>query len=94
MLNRVEEEIPSASDVAKADDIEHQEITESATKSMENLITQFEGQETLPMRGSLKVEVVKRVQLEESIKKEKCKLKEIRDYPEVYDNGIQEDIKK
>ena len=45
----MEEEIPSTSDVAKADDIEHQEITESATKSMENLITQFEGQETLPM---------------------------------------------
>ena len=63
----------SASDLAKADDIELQEITENATKSMEDLITQFEGQETLPMhellrldkqlrciRGSLDVEVAKR----------------------------------
>ena len=57
---------------------------------MEDLITQFEGQETLPMhkllgldkqlrsiRGSLKVEVAKKVQLEESIEKEKHKLKEL-----------------
>ena len=34
MLNEVEEEIPSASDVDKAGDIEHQEIV----KSMEDLI--------------------------------------------------------
>ena len=87
MLNR---ELPSASDVAKADDIEPQEITESPTKSTEDLIAQFEGQEMLSMcklfgldkqlrsiRGSLKVEMAKKVQLEESIKKEKCKLQEI-----------------
>ena len=47
---------------------------ENATKSMEDLMTQFEGQETLPMhkllgldkqlrsiRGSLKVEVAKKI---------------------------------
>ena len=107
MLNRVEEELPSASDVAKADDIELHEITENAMKSMEDLIAQFEGQETLPMhellgldkqlrsfRGSLKVEVAKKVQLEESIKKEKCKLEEFREHPGVYDIGIREDIMK
>ena len=91
MLNRVEEEeLPSASDVAKADDIEIQEITENAMKSTEDLIAQFEGQETLPthellgldkqlrsIRGFLKVEVAKKVQLEGSIKKEKCKLEEL-----------------
>ena len=68
---------------------------------MEDLIAQFEGQEMLPMRellgldkqlrsirGSLKVEVAKRVQLEESIKKEKLKLEEIQEYPGVYDDGI------
>ena len=49
MLTRVEEELPSASDIAKADDIELQEITESTTKSMENLIAQFEGEEMSPM---------------------------------------------
>ena len=90
MLNKVKEELPSASDVGKADDIELQEITENVMKSMEDLITQFEGEETLPMhellgldkqlrsiRGLLKVEVAKKVQLEESIKKEKCKLEEL-----------------
>ena len=84
MLNRVEEELPSASEVAKADDIELQEIV----KSTEDSIAQ--GQETLPMcellgldkqlrsiNGLLKVEVAKRVQLEESIKREKCKLEEL-----------------
>ena len=49
MLNNVEEEVPSASDVAKADDMALQEITKNVTKSTEDLITQFEGQETLPM---------------------------------------------
>ena len=86
MLNRVKEELPSASDIAKADDIELQEIA----RSTEDLTAQFEGQETLPMRellgldkqlrgirGSLKVEVAKKVQLEESLKKEKRKLEEL-----------------
>ena len=102
-LNRVEEELPSASDVAKADGIELQEIT----KSTEDLIAQFEGQETLPMhkllgldkqlrstRGSLKMEVAKKILLEKSIKKENRKLKEFRNYHGVYNNGIQEDIIK
>ena len=76
VLNKAEEELLSTSDIAKADEIELQEIA----KSMENLISQmsqtddsFEGEETLPMRellgldkqlrsirGSLKVEVAKR----------------------------------
>ena len=38
MLNRVKEELPSESDITKADDIELQEIA----KSMEDLISQFE----------------------------------------------------
>ena len=40
------------------------------------------------------MEVAKKVQLEETIKKEKRKLEEIRDYPGVYDDGIREDIMK
>ena len=84
MLNKVKEEMHFESDTTKADDIELQEITENASKSAEDLITQFEGQEMLPMRellgldkqlrsirGSLKVEVAKKVQLEENIEKEK-----------------------
>ena len=41
MLNRVEEEMPSVSDIAKADDIELQEITENAARSTQNLIKQL-----------------------------------------------------
>ena len=77
MLNRVEEELPSASHITKADnDIKLRELTERATKSMENLIVQLKGEfsKDLPMcellgldkrlrgiRGSLKVEVAKKV---------------------------------
>ena len=38
--------------------------------------------------------MAKKVQLEESIKKEKCKLKELRKHPGMYDDGIREDIMK
>ena len=86
MLNLVEEEIPSASDVDKAGDTELQEIA----KSTEDLIFQIKDVQTdteelfeHPLRellglnaqvrsiqGSLKVEVAKKVQLEECITKE------------------------
>ena len=46
MLNRGEEELPSASDITKADDIELQEITENASKSMENLISQMKNDQS------------------------------------------------
>ena len=107
MLSKVKEELPSESDITKVDDIEPQEITENALKSMEDLITQFEGQEMLPMRellgldkqprsirGLLKMEVAKKVQLEENIKKGKHKFKEFQDYPRVYDDAMREDIMK
>ena len=108
MLNRVQEEMPSLSDIAKADDVELQETMENAARSMKNLIEQLKGEssEDLPMhellgldkqlrsiRGSLKAEVAKQVQLEEKIKQEKRRLKEILDNPE-YDDGIREDIRK
>ena len=72
-LNKAKEELPSTSDVAKADDIELQKIKEIASRSMENVIVQLEGKfsDDLPMqellgldkhlrsiKGSLKVEVV------------------------------------
>ena len=88
ILNKTKEEIPSTSDTTKADDTELQEITENAIKSTDDLITQFKGEEKLPMhellgldkqlksiRGSLKVEVAKIVQLEEQIKKEGASLR-------------------
>ena len=84
-LNKAEEEMPCTTDVAKANDIELQEITENAARSMENLIEQLkvEFSEDLPMqellgldkqlrsiRGSLKVEVAQKFSWKkESIKK-------------------------
>ena len=41
MLNKAAEELPSASDITKVDDIELQEIAEKALKSMEDLISQL-----------------------------------------------------
>ena len=46
------------------------------------------------IRGSLKVEVAKKVQLEERIAKEHRKLEEFREYPGVYDDVMREDITK
>ena len=103
MLNKVEEEIPSASDVDKAGDKELQEIA----KSMEDLILQIKDvktdtdelfehplQELLGLdtqlrsiRGSLKVEVAKKVQLQERIAKERRKHEEFREYPGFYDDA-------
>ena len=37
MLNKAQEELPSASDVGKADEIELEEIVENASRSIENL---------------------------------------------------------
>ena len=51
ILNRVDEELSSMSDIARPYDIELQEITENVARSMENLIEQLEGEssEALPM---------------------------------------------
>ena len=46
------------------------------------------------IRGSLKVEVAKKLELEEHIAKEHRKLKEFREYPRVYDDAMREDITK
>ena len=110
MLIEVEEEIPSASDVDKADDIDLQEIA----KSMEDSIFKIKDVQTdtddlfkhplrellgldkhlRSIRGSLKVEVAKMLELEERIAKERHKLKEFRGYPGVYDDAMKEDITK
>ena len=46
------------------------------------------------IRGSLKVEVAKKVELEEHIAKEHQKLEEFREYPGKYDDTMKEDITK
>ena len=101
------EKMPSASDIAKADDIELEEIA----KSTEDLIYQINNQsqtddlfeyplcdllgldkQLRSIRGSLKVEVAKKVQLEEHIKKEHCKLKEFQQHPVVYCDDQHEEV--
>ena len=88
---RAGSQLPSTSDITRADDIELKEIAEKASRNIEylNQQVQEEPTEDLPMqeplgldaqfrsiRGSLKVEVAKKVQLEELIAKEHCKLEE------------------
>ena len=86
MLNKAAEELPSESDITKADDIELQEIAGKALSiisqikdvqtDMEDLIEhplhELLGldKQLRSIRGSLKVEVVKKVELEEHIAKE------------------------
>ena len=104
------EKLPSTSDIANSDDIELQEIvksTENLTSQMSQRDDSFKGQDTLPMlqllgldkqlrsiQGSLKVEVAKKVQLEEHIKKEHRKLEEFREYHGVYYDAMKEDFTK
>ena len=102
-------ELPSSSEIAKADTIELEEIA----KSTENLIYQINNQtqsddlleyplrellgldkQLRTIRGSLKNEVAKKVQLEEHIKKERRKLEKSRKYPGEYDDAMREDITK
>ena len=102
-------ELPSSSEIAKADTIELEEIA----KSTEDLISQINNQtqtddlfehplrellgldkQLRSIRDSLKVEVAKKVQLEEHIAKERRKLEEFREYPGVYDDAMREDITK
>ena len=46
------------------------------------------------IRGSLKVDIAKKVELEEHINKEHQKLEDFWEYPGVYDNAMREDITK
>ena len=101
--------LPFSSEIARADEIELEEIAQST----EDLIFQINNQsqtddlfehplrkllglnkQLRSIRGSLKVEVAKKVQLEEHIKKEQRKLEEFREYPGVYDDAMREDITK
>ena len=110
MLNKAAEELPSESDITRADDIELQEIAEKASgiiSQIKDVQTDTEDLFEHPLcellgldkqlrsiRGCLKVEVAKKVELEEYIKKEYQKLEEFREYPGVYDDAMREDITK
>ena len=110
MLNKAAEELPSESDITKADDIELQEIAEKASgiiSQIKDVQTDTENLFEHPLRellglnkqlrsirDSLKVEVAKKVELEEHITKERRKLEEFREYPGVYDDAMKENITK
>ena len=110
MLNRATEELPSESDITGMDDIELQETAEKASgiiSQIKDVQTDTEDLFEHPLcellgldkqlrsiRGSLKVEVAKKVELEERITKEHHKLEEFREYPRVYDDAMREDITK
>ena len=97
MLNKAAEELPSESDITKADDTELQEIVEKAlgiisqmkdvqidTEDLfEHPLRELLGldKQLRTIRGSLKVEVAKKVELEEHIAYEHQKLEEFREYP-------------
>ena len=110
MLNKTAEELPSESDITGTDEIELQEIAEKASgiiSQIKDVQTDTEDLFEHPLRellgldkqlrsirGSLKVEVAKKVELEECIAKEGRKLEEFREYHGVYDDAMREEITK
>ena len=110
MLNKAAEELPSGSDITGTDDIELQEIADKASSiisQIKDVQTDTEDLFEHPLhkflsldkhlrsiKGSLKVEVAKKVELEEHIAKEHRKLQEFREYPRVYNDAMKEDITK
>ena len=102
-------ELPSINEIAGVDEIELEEIAKSTEDLIFQINSQSQTDELFEhplcellgldkqlrnIRGSLKVEVAEKVELEEPIAKEHCKLKEFREYPGVYDDALKEDITK
>ena len=110
MLNKAAEELPSESDITKVDDIELQEIAGKASDIISQIkaiqtdtedlfkhpLRELLGLDTQlrSIRGSLKGEVAKKVQLEECITKEHQKIEEFREYLRVYNDAMKEGITK
>ena len=110
MLNKAAEELPSESDITGVDDIELQETAEKVLviiSQIKDIQTDTDDLFEHPLRellgldkqlrnirGSLKVEVAKKLELEEHIAKEHHKLEEIPEYPGVYNDVMREDITK
>ena len=110
MLNKVAKKLPSESDITGSDDIELQETAEKASDIIsqikdvqtdtddifEHPLHKLLGldKQLRSIRGSLKAEVAKKLELEEHIAKEHQKLEEFREYPGVYDDAMREDITK
>ena len=97
------------SEIAKADTVELEEIAKSTEDLISQINNQSQTDDLFEhplrdllgldaqlrsIRGSLKVDVAKKVQLEERIKKEHRKLEGFREYPGVYDDARRENITK
>ena len=109
MLNKAAEELTSESDITKVDDIELQEIVEKTLdiiSQIKDIQTDTEDLFEHPLRellgsdkqlrtirGSLKVKVAKKVELEGHIEMEKIKLGEIQDDPR-YTKKQHEELRK
>ena len=109
ILNKAAEGLPSESDITKADDIELQEIAEKTLgiiSQIKDVQTDTEDLFKHPLRellgldkqlrsirGSLKVEVAKKVELDGHIEMEKIKLGEIQDNPR-YTKKQHEELRK
>ena len=109
MLNKAAEVLPSESDITKVDDIELQEIVEKASGIIsqikgvqtdtedlfEHALREHLGldKQLRSIRGLLKVEVAKKVELEGHIEMEKIKLGEIQDDPR-YTKKQHEELRK
>ena len=102
-------QLPSIHEIAGADEIELEEIAKSTEDLIFQINSQSQTDELFEhplrkllgldkqlrsIRGSLKVEVAKKLELEEHITKEHHKLEEFREYPGVHDDAMREDITK
>ena len=102
-------ELPSSSEIAGEDEIELEEIAKSTEDLIFQINSQSQTDELFKhplrellgldkqlrtIRGSLKVEVAKKVELEEHITKERRKLVEFGEYPGEYNDAMKEDITK
>ena len=108
-LMEKEAQLPSIHEIAGADEIELEEIAKSTEDLIFQINNQSQTDELFEhplwellgldkqlrsIRGSLKVELAKKVELEECITKEHHKLEEFWEYPRVSDDAMKEDITK
>ena len=103
MLNKAAEELPSESDISKADEKEKasgiisqiKDVQTDTEDLFEHPLSKLLGldKQVRSIRGSLKVEVAKKVELEGHIEMEKIKLGEIQDDPR-YTRKQHEELRK
>ena len=102
-------QLPSIHEIAGTDEIELKDIAKSTEDLIFQINSQSQTDELFEhplrellgldkqlrsIRGSLNVEVAKKLELEQCIAKEHRKLKESQEYPGVYDDAMKADIPK